>query len=113
MTRIPSKEEVLDWMLPTPRRPPNEISRFGLKGADRIDLKRVLKELEAEGHLEKRQTYRDPNQLPPVSGGSRTRMRTVTCSRLNGMGTELNQSYWLSRVHRTRCWGQGTVFWPG
>ncbi|MEO9605790.1 MAG: ribonuclease R, partial [Sulfitobacter pontiacus] len=41
---------------------------FGIKGAARIDLKRVLKELEAEGHLEKRKrSYQDPDRLPPVS----------------------------------------------
>ena len=70
MTRIPSKEEVLDWITSNPMQTSKrDIARaFGLKGADRIDLKRVLKELEAEGHLEKRRkTYRDPNQLPPVS----------------------------------------------
>lgn len=70
MTRIPSKEEVLDWITSNPTQTSKrDIARaFGLKGADRIDLKRVLKELEAEGHLEKRRkTYRDPNQLPPVS----------------------------------------------
>lgn len=70
MTRIPSKEEVLDWITSNPTQTSKrDIARaFGLKGADRIDLKRVLKELEAEGHLEKRRkTYRDPDQLPPVS----------------------------------------------
>ncbi|MEP1944070.1 MAG: ribonuclease R, partial [Sulfitobacter sp.] len=41
---------------------------FGIKGAARIDLKRLLKELEAEGHLEKRKkSYKDPDRLPPVS----------------------------------------------
>ncbi|HGG65499.1 MAG TPA: RNB domain-containing ribonuclease, partial [Rhodobacteraceae bacterium] len=41
---------------------------FGIKGAARIDLKRILKELESEGHLQKRRkTYRDPDSLPPVS----------------------------------------------
>ena len=41
---------------------------FGIKGAARIDLKKLLKELEAEGHLEKRRrSYRDPDKLPPVS----------------------------------------------
>ncbi len=40
---------------------------FG-EGAERIDLKRLLRELEAEGHLQKRaKTYRDPDKLPPVS----------------------------------------------
>jgi len=70
MTRIPSKEEILNWISENPTQTSKrDISRaFGIKGADRIDLKRVLKELAADGHLEKRKkTYRDPDKLPPVS----------------------------------------------
>jgi ribonuclease R len=70
MSRIPSKTEILDWIAAHPTQTSKrEIAKaFGIKGADRIDLKRVLKELEAEGHLEKRRkTYRDPDKLPPVS----------------------------------------------
>lgn len=70
MTRIPSKQEILDWISanPTQGNKRDIAKAFGIKGADRIDLKRVLKELEAEGHLEKRKkSYRDPDRLPPVS----------------------------------------------
>jgi len=70
MTRIPSKPEILAWISEHPTESSKrDIARaFGIKGAARIDLKRVLKELEAEGHLEKRRkTYRDPDKLPPVS----------------------------------------------
>jgi ribonuclease R len=70
MTRIPSKQEVLDWISANPTlTSKRDIAKaFGIKGSDRIDLKRILKELEAEGHLEKRRkTYRDPDRLPPVS----------------------------------------------
>jgi len=70
MTRIPSKTEILDWVSANPTQTSKrDIGRaFGIKGADRIDLKRVLKELEADGHLQKREkTYRDPDRLPPVS----------------------------------------------
>ncbi|WP_292019244.1 ribonuclease R [Maritimibacter sp. UBA3975] len=70
MARIPSKEEILAWISENPTQTSKrDISRaFGIKGADRIDLKRLLKELEADGHLEKRKkTYRDPDKLPPVS----------------------------------------------
>ncbi|GGH28040.1 RNAse R [Cribrihabitans marinus] len=70
MTRIPSKREILDWISehPTLTSKRDIAKAFGIKGADRIDLKRILKELEAEGHLEKRRkTYRDPDRLPPVS----------------------------------------------
>ncbi len=70
MTRIPSKSEILDWIAahPTQTSKRDIAKAFGIKGADRIDLKRVLKDLEADGHLEKRKkTYRDPDRLPPVS----------------------------------------------
>jgi ribonuclease R len=70
MSHIPSKEEILQWISDNPTlTSKRDISRaFGIKGAARIDLKRLLKELQAEGHLEKRRkTYRDPDQLPPVS----------------------------------------------
>ena len=70
MARIPSKDEILAWISDNPTQTAKrDIAKaFGIKGADRIDLKRVLKELEAEGHLQKRgKTYRDPESLPPVS----------------------------------------------
>ncbi|MDD9923685.1 MAG: ribonuclease R, partial [Boseongicola sp.] len=70
MARIPSKDEILDWISnnPTLTSKRDIAKAFGIKGSDRIDLKRLLKELEAEGHLEKRRkTYRDPEKLPPVS----------------------------------------------
>ncbi len=70
MTKLPTKPEILDWIAANPTlTSKRDIAKaFGIKGADRIDLKRLLKELEAEGHLEKRKkTYRDPDRLPPVS----------------------------------------------
>jgi len=70
MTQIPSKPEILQWISDNPTQTAKrDIARaFGIKGAARIDLKRLLKELEAEGNLEKRRkTYRDPQSLPPVS----------------------------------------------
>ncbi|THH35335.1 ribonuclease R [Aliishimia ponticola] len=70
MSRIPTKAEVLQWITENPTQTSKrDIAKaFNIKGAARIDLKRVLKELEAEGHLEKRKkTYRDPDRLPPVS----------------------------------------------
>ncbi|MCL3881787.1 ribonuclease R [Marivita sp. GX14005] len=70
MSKLPSKSEILDWISANPTlTAKREIAKaFGIKGAARIDLKRLLKELEAEGHLEKRKkTYRDPDRLPPVS----------------------------------------------
>ncbi|AXX96499.1 ribonuclease R [Profundibacter amoris] len=70
MKRIPTKEEILTWISDNPTlTSKRDIARaFGIKGAARIDLKRILKELESEGHLQKRRkTYRDPDSLPPVS----------------------------------------------
>ncbi len=70
MTRIPSKVEILQWIADNPTKSSKrEIAKaFGIKGAARIDLKAVLKDLESEGRLQKRRSsYRDPGQLPPVS----------------------------------------------
>ncbi|WP_116598135.1 ribonuclease R [Primorskyibacter marinus] len=70
MKTLPTKAEILDWIAANPTlSAKRDIAKaFGIKGAARIDLKRLLKELEAEGHLEKRKkTYRDPDRLPPVS----------------------------------------------
>ena len=70
MKNLPTKEEILDWITENPTlTAKRDIAKaFGIKGAARIDLKRMLKELEAEGHLEKRsKSYQDPDRLPPVS----------------------------------------------
>lgn len=70
MAQLPSKQDILDWIEENPTlTAKRDIAKaFGIKGADRIDLKRMLKELAEDGHLEKRRkTYRDPDKLPPVS----------------------------------------------
>lgn len=70
MNNIPTKEQILEWITQNPTQTAKrDIAKaFGIKGAARIDLKRLLKELEAEGHLEKRsRSYQDPDRLPPVS----------------------------------------------
>ena len=70
MSQIPTKSEILEWIAENPTlTAKRDIAKaFGIKGAARIDLKRILKELEAEGHLEKRKkSYQDPDRLPPVS----------------------------------------------
>ena len=70
MNRLPSREEILQWISDNPTQTAKrDIARaFGIKGAARIDLKRLLRDLEDEGHLQKkRRTYRDPDRLPPVS----------------------------------------------
>ena len=70
MASIPTKDEILAWISENPTRTnKRDIGKaFGIKGAARIDLKRLLKELAEDGHLEKhRKTYRDRESLPPVS----------------------------------------------
>ncbi len=70
MYRIPSKAEILAWIADNPGlTAKRDIAKaFGIKGAARIELKRILKEMEAEGALEKRKrSYRDPDRLPPVT----------------------------------------------
>ncbi|UXX82135.1 ribonuclease R [Roseovarius pelagicus] len=70
MSQMPTRDDILQWISDNPTlTSKRDIAKaFGIKGAARIDLKRLLKELEAEGHLEKRKkTYRDPDRLPPVS----------------------------------------------
>jgi len=70
MSDLPTKAQILDWIAEHPgQSAKRDIARaFGVKGAARIDLKRILRELEDEGHLDKRKgQYRDPESLPPVT----------------------------------------------
>ncbi|CUH15997.1 Ribonuclease R [Jannaschia seosinensis] len=70
MSQLPTKADILQWIADNPAlTSKRDVAKaFGIKGAARIDLKRLLKELEAEGHLTKRKrSYDDPNRLPPVS----------------------------------------------
>ncbi|MDB2453604.1 ribonuclease R [Planktomarina temperata] len=70
MAQIPSQADILEWIRAHPEKSSKrDIAKaFGIKGAARIDLKQMLKELEAEGHLmQRRRRFNDPNSLPPVS----------------------------------------------
>ena len=70
MSKLPTRDDILQWISDNPTQTAKrDIAKaFGIKGAARIDLKRMLKELEADGHLQKRRkSYRDPDKLPPVS----------------------------------------------
>ncbi|WP_323005082.1 ribonuclease R [Pseudorhodobacter sp.] len=71
MEQLPSKPQIVQWLADNPTlTSKRDIARaFGIKGgALRIELKRMLKELEEEGALVKKQRhYRDPDALPPVS----------------------------------------------
>ncbi len=70
MKGLPTKSQVMDWIAENPdRATKRDIARaFGVKGADRIDLKRMLRELEGSGHLgRRRKVFQDPDRLPPVA----------------------------------------------
>ena len=71
MTNIPSKSEILAWISENPTKTAKrDIAKaFGIKGAARIDLKRLLRELQDEGKLAKRRSsYRDAEELTPGAG---------------------------------------------
>ena len=70
MAQIPSKEQIMEWVADNPdANSKRDIAKaFGIKGAERIELKRLLKELESEGQLERRRRhYQDAERLPPVT----------------------------------------------
>lgn len=67
MQQLPTKEQILQWITDNPGlSAKRDIAKaFGIKGAGRIELKRILKELEEDGALEKKKrAYRDPGKLP-------------------------------------------------
>lgn len=67
---LPSRQQILDWIADNPdATAKRDIAKaFNIKGSARIELKRLLRELEAEGLLERRRrSYRDYERLPPVS----------------------------------------------
>jgi hypothetical protein len=67
----PDKVNILRFIAesPTPLTKRDIVEAFGVKGDDRIEIKRILKELESEGALVKLpgQTYAVPSGLPAVS----------------------------------------------
>ncbi|MEO0357348.1 MAG: RNB domain-containing ribonuclease, partial [Pseudomonadota bacterium] len=70
MKHFPSKDQVLEFIRDNPAKSTKrDIAKaFGIKGAARIELKRLLKDLAADGHIaKKRRTFRDPNVVPPVA----------------------------------------------
>ncbi|MGD9917056.1 MAG: RNB domain-containing ribonuclease, partial [Paenirhodobacter sp.] len=67
---IPTKQQILDWLADNPGTgAKRDIARaFGLKGAAKIELKRLLKELAEEGHIaRRRRSYHEAGKLPPVT----------------------------------------------
>ncbi|MGG7643206.1 ribonuclease R [Rhodovulum sp. YNF3179] len=70
MAKLPSKDALLAWINDNPdQSSKREIAKaFGIKGAERIELKRLLRELADEGHIRgNRKSYRDGDRLPPVT----------------------------------------------
>ena len=68
--RLPTKAEILDFVKGAQEKVgKREIARaFGIKGSDRIELKRLLSELSDEGALAgRRKTLRAKGALPPVT----------------------------------------------
>lgn len=68
--KIPSREQVLQFVAENPQRnSKRDISKaFNIKGADKIHLKAILRELIEEGKLERRgKTLSKAGQLPPVT----------------------------------------------
>ena len=70
MTQLPSRDAILQWISdhPTLTTKRDIAKAFGIKGAARIDLKQLLKQLEGSGDLRPRvRSTRDSTTLPPVS----------------------------------------------
>ena len=70
MNQIPTKDQIRQWISDNPGlMAKRDIAKaFGIKGDGKIELKRLLKELESDGALvRKRRSYREVDKLPPVS----------------------------------------------
>ena len=70
MKTLPSKDEIRQWISQNPGlAAKRDIAKaFGIKGDDRIELKRLLRELEDEGVVEKSsRRFLAPGVLPPVA----------------------------------------------
>ena len=69
MDRLPSPEQILAFLRENPTQTAKrDIARaFGLKGAAKVELKRLLAEMAATGQIEKkRRRVRPEGTLPPV-----------------------------------------------
>ncbi len=71
MSNLPQKSDILAWVNENPdRASKRDIARaFGVKGADRIELKRMIRELQVDGDIRKsgRKSFRGEGALPPVA----------------------------------------------
>ena len=70
MTQTPTREQILAWLADHPDAgAKRDIARaFGLKGAEKIELKRLLRQMAEEGVIERRRrSFHDSTRLPPVT----------------------------------------------
>jgi ribonuclease R len=70
MNPIPTKDEIRKWILDNPGlSAKRDIAKaFGIRGDAKIDLKRLLKEMEEDGALTKKERrFRESGVLPPVA----------------------------------------------
>lgn len=70
MKSLPSKDQIRAWIAENPgSAAKRDIAKaFGIKGDARIELKRMLREMEEEGALDRRaRRYDTPGALPPVA----------------------------------------------
>ncbi len=70
MSQIPSKEQIRQWITDNPGlSSKRDIAKaFGVKADERNELKRLLREMEAEGDLAKRaRRFLPKGELPPVA----------------------------------------------
>jgi ribonuclease R len=70
MNPIPTKDQIRQWIAENPGLvAKRDIAKaFGIKGDAKIDLKRILREMENEGALEKKaRRFQEPGVLPPVA----------------------------------------------
>ena len=69
MSHFPTKDAILDWIKDNPKSTgKREIARaFGITGGGRVELKRILRELENEGHVSRsKRRIGHAGHLPPV-----------------------------------------------
>ncbi|MEM8658600.1 MAG: ribonuclease R, partial [Pseudomonadota bacterium] len=70
MSELPTKSQILAWIRDNPgETSKRDVARaFGIKGADRIPLKALLREMQSSGEITKdRKHMREAGTLPPVS----------------------------------------------
>ncbi len=68
MKQLPSLDDLRQWLAENPGSNRRDIAKaFGVKGSAKIDLKALLRDLEADGTLAPRRSARASGGLPPVT----------------------------------------------